>query len=151
MPYSPGRPESFQAVRLSAGGENRDRSMPWGTTAVVLGTNDAAKGVVEITASILEINQRGKAPCRCCAADVKTNLMGKRSTSRAKIAAIISGSRRTCQMRNALPAGGLRDNLMASRSVMPSMPLDMRVPQKPRRHWCACKGTSALMVADTPV
>ena len=52
-----------------------------------------------MTPSILLISQRGNQECRCLAAEVKTSAIGKRSTSRKKMASIISGSRRTCQMR----------------------------------------------------
>ena len=103
--------------------------MPCGTTAVVFGTKLAASGVVEMTASILEISQRGKRPCRCWAAEVKTSLIGRRSTSRAKTPSIISGSRRTCQMRKPRPGGGWRDKAMACPAVMPTTPLDMVLPQ----------------------
>jgi len=52
-----------------------------------------------------------------------------RNTSRAKMPSIISGSRRTCQMRNVRPGGGWRDKAMACLAVMPTTPLDIVLPQ----------------------
>ena len=104
----------LQTFNLSSGGEKRSRLAPCGTTRVVLGTNEAASGVVEMTPSILLISHLGNQECRCFAADVKTIEIGRRKTSLKNIDNIISGSLRTCQMRFRPSGNRLHESLIAS-------------------------------------
>ena len=66
---------------------------------------------------MLAISQRGNHECRCLAAEVKTSEIGRRSTSRKKIASIISGSRRTCQMRLRPSGSRLAETLSACQKL----------------------------------
>ena len=116
-----------------------------------LGTKLAASLLVAMTASILDMSQRGQAECLLCAADVNTILMGSRRTSLANIANCISEFRRTCQMLKGFPSGLALDKFMASRFLIGDGHPVRVLPTRVISSWDFWTLKTAAVVADTPV
>ena len=115
--------------------------------------SSAEGGEVAITASILEISNRGKAECRLRLAEVNTVFKGNPSTSRAQIAARISVLRRTCQMAKGRSAVGTNARVIrrASRSDI-GVGQPGRGRPTSRMSWVlTCSTTTFAVVVDTPV